>query len=107
MPTWLAEDGIDELVSVILPGFLLPDRPHAATGGWLALEPVDSDARWLVKVDAGSVELGHDEKAAATAIGDASSLLLWSYGRPTTEVNLAGRPDVADAWQAACAFSRE
>jgi uncharacterized protein (TIGR03083 family) len=106
LPTWLADDGIDELVSVVLPGFLLPDRKSASTGGWLAINAVDTKER-IVKIDSGRLSLGGGGEADASAHGTASDLLLWSYGRTTKGVTLEGQASVADAWLEACCFRKD
>lgn len=96
----LAVDGIDEL----LRGFFTRGRSKLFDGEeyTIAVEPTDSDRRWVVHVaERMTVEPGDpapDGDATATLRGTAAQLYLGLWNRGD-EIEATGRADVIDRWR--------
>ena len=91
----LAEDGVDELLGIVVPRWAHTEPVSSARATVLA-SAVDTGRRWTVAVDHGSVLVrpgGTGGAAApdATVEGTAVQLLLHLWGRPA-EVTVTGDP---------------
>lgn len=99
IPTALAVDGIDELLTCFVPRRSTKLRPEKATS--LAVCPTDSDAAWLV---AAGPEGATTERGAGDADvlirGPAADLylLLWNRG-PLDGIDVTGDPSLLDLWR--------
>lgn len=97
----LAGDGIDEYLTVYLdPGRSSPTRVYPTDS--LHLHRTDGPGEWMIVGDGqGGVTITHEHgKGAAAVRGTASELVLWAWGRPTSDVQIFGDESVAAAWQA-------
>jgi len=96
----LATDAIDEYHAVSLRfSSSRPDRVYPAES--LHLHRSDGPGEWMLVSDgAGGLAVTHEHgKGDAAVRGSASQLLLWSWGRPTHDVQIFGDEAVAKAWQ--------
>ena len=96
----LAKDGIDEFLEVSLrSSSSRPDRVYPAES--LHLHRTDGPGEWTVVGDGqGGVTVTHEHgKGDAAVRGSASSLLLWMWGRPVSDVEIFGDEAVAAAWR--------
>lgn len=109
LPRDLAADGVDELVSVILPRLLAAPREQGALpSGSLCLVAADVEQAWRLEVSSDAslqVDRSGSEQAlpaaSATLRGSASALDLWAWGRVSTEsLGLDGDAGVVQAWRA-------
>lgn len=89
--TDLAEDGIDELLSVVLPRWAHTE-PLATATATVAVRSGDSGRTWEVRVERGAVTVGRiaTRTPDATAEGSAVHLLLHLWGRPVDGVTVTG-----------------
>jgi uncharacterized protein (TIGR03083 family) len=90
--TALAEDGVDELLTVILPRWAHTEPLTSADAG-TAVTCTDTGRAWSVHVEGGSVTVHADASGAEDAHlkGDATQLLLRLWGRPA-DVTVDGNP---------------
>jgi uncharacterized protein (TIGR03083 family) len=90
--TALAEDGIDELLTVILPRWAHTEPLTSADAG-TAVTCTDTGRAWSVHVERGSVTVHADASGAEDAHlkGEATQLLLRLWGRPA-DVTVDGNP---------------
>ncbi|NEK58262.1 maleylpyruvate isomerase family mycothiol-dependent enzyme [Geodermatophilus sabuli] len=87
----LAEDGVDEVLRVVVPRWAHTEPLRTATAT-VAVRSVDSGRAWLVRVTDGGVEVRNaDAPADARLEGPADALLRRLWGRPA-EVVLTGDP---------------
>jgi len=88
--TWLAVDGIDEVLQMFLPGDWSEEPQDAATGRSVTVRTADS--LWRLALGRESVECALDAGPAdATVTGEPSELLLWLWGRrPDSAVRFEG-----------------
>jgi len=96
----LATDAIDEYHEVSLRfSSSRPDRAYPSQS--LHLHRSDGPGEWMLVSDgAGGVAVSHEHgKGDAAVRGPASELLLWSWGRPTHDIEIFGDESVAQAWQ--------
>lgn len=96
----LATDAIDEYHAVSLRfSSSRPDRAYPSQS--LHLHRSDGPGEWMLISDgAGGVSITHEHgKGDAAVRGPASELLLWSWGRPTHDIQIFGDEAVATAWQ--------
>ena len=96
----LATDGVDEYLDVSLRfSSNRPDRRYPVES--LHLHRSDGPGEWMLVSDGkGGVAVTHEHgKGDAAVRGPASALLLWIWGRQTTEVEVFGDQDVAQTWQ--------
>jgi hypothetical protein len=96
----VAADGLDEL----LRGFFTRGKSKLFDGKpfVVVIEPDDADRRWVVRVDERlAVDAGDDDvdDADARLTGSAAALYLalWNRGG---DIEVHGRPDVLERWQA-------
>jgi uncharacterized protein (TIGR03083 family) len=95
----LAVDGVDELLSVILPA-VQQNWPDAITSvlADAAGEVVEVRAggrEWRLRLGQAGAEFGVPGPADATVDGDPESVLLWLWGRsPDSSVTMTGSPSV-------------
>ncbi len=97
----LATDAIDEYHEVSL--LFSSNRPERLyPTGSLHLHRSDGPGEWMLQSDGhGGVAITHEHgKGDAAVRGSASELLLWSWGRPTHDLQIFGDETVAAAWQA-------
>lgn len=97
----LAVDAIDEYHEVSLQfSSSRPDRVYPAES--LHLHRSDGPGEWMLVSDGqGGVAITHEHGKGDAAIrGSASELLLWTWGRPTQDLQIFGDEAVASAWQA-------
>ncbi len=88
----LAEDGVDELLTVVLPRWA-PTEPLAGADATCAGTDTDTGRTWSARVDHGVVTVGRDRSGTEQAHvqAPAAVLLLRLWGRPA-EVRLTGGP---------------
>ena len=88
----LATDGVDELLTVIVPRWA-DAEPLATAQATVAVSCTDTGREWSVSVDHGeiSVDPGHTGTELAHVRGPATQLLLHLWGRPV-DVAVAGDP---------------
>jgi hypothetical protein len=88
----LAEDGVDELLSVIVPRWAHTE-PLADADATVAVTCTDTGRAWSVRVVRGTVTVGADRSGteAAHVQGAATQLLLHLWGRPA-DVVVEGDP---------------
>ena len=88
----LAEDGVDELLTVVLPRWASTE-PLAGARATCAVTATDTGRTWSVRVDHGVVTVGRDRSGTEEAFlqAPATALLLRLWGRPA-EVCLDGDP---------------
>lgn len=103
--TELALDGIEELLSLVVPG-AWPEGEDLL-GGSIHIHATDGPGEWTVSGAAGRPEVtrGH-AKGDAAVRGPASDLLLFLWGRPLPAgaVETFGSPSVPEAWRSALRF---
>ena len=94
-----AADGIDELVTGILPTRLGPlDLPEGRT---VLLEPIDANASWTVRLLPDGPQAVREASAQAdlSVFAPAAELYRWAWNRAgDDEVSLHGRLSLADWW---------
>jgi uncharacterized protein (TIGR03083 family) len=95
----LATDAVNEYLEVFLRSSRRDDRVYPAES--LHLHRSDGPGEWMLASDGkGGVAVTHEHgKGDAAVRGPASALLLWLWGRRTTEVEVFGDQAVAQAWQ--------
>ena len=88
----LAEDGIDELLAVVVPRWAHTE-PLVGAVATVGVTSRGTGRRWTVRIDRGAVDVdhGHAGRADAAVEGDALSLLLHLWGRPA-DVLVTGDP---------------
>jgi uncharacterized protein (TIGR03083 family) len=86
----LADDGVDELLSVVVPRWA-HTQPLAGAVARVAVTNRDTGRRWDVRVTRGTVEIGSapDGSADAALSGTGTQLLLHLWGRPA-DVEVTG-----------------
>jgi hypothetical protein len=86
----LAEDGVDELLRIVLPRWAHTE-PLADSRGSVAVTATDTGRTWSVHVDRGRVTVGDEPSGGEDArlSGSATQLLLRLWGRPA-EVTAEG-----------------
>jgi uncharacterized protein (TIGR03083 family) len=78
----LADDGVDELLSVVVPRWAHTE-PLAGARARVAVTNTDTGRRWGVRVDRGAVAVGAPEGTADAGLtGRGTPLLLHLWGRP-------------------------
>jgi len=100
IPSALAIDGIEELLSLWLPG-LAAGQDGAGLGGSFHLHATDDNGEWTIQSRGGAVviESGHG-KADAAVRAPASDLLLFLWGRPVeAAVELFGDEAIPTRWR--------
>jgi uncharacterized protein (TIGR03083 family) len=101
IPAELAADGIDELLSELLPSYLAR-RPVPELKGTLHLHATDTEGEWHLDFSAPDLGLRREHSKADTALrGPAASLYLWLWNRPPAEegeVEVFGDASAARAW---------
>lgn len=96
----LAADGVDELLTEFLPGYL---SRQAVPGleGTFHVHCTDADGEWVVDFSAPSLDVRREHAKADTAVrGPASDLFLWVWNRVPLDcpgLEVFGRRDVAEA----------
>ncbi|MGY1622669.1 maleylpyruvate isomerase N-terminal domain-containing protein [Geodermatophilus sp. SYSU D00965] len=88
----LAEDGVDELLRVVVPRWAHTDPLRTARTA-VAVRSTDTGRGWLVRVTDGAVEVrdGSDGDAGTRLEAPAAALLRRLWGRPA-EVSVSGDP---------------
>ena len=88
----LAEDGVDELLGIIVPRWAHKE-PLTSADSTVAVTATDSGRSWSVRVDHGQVAITPDRSDTADAYlsGPATQLLLRLWGRPA-DVIVDGDP---------------
>jgi uncharacterized protein (TIGR03083 family) len=91
VPADLAEDGVDELLTVVVPRWAHTEPLVGATAT-VAVRCRDTGAAWWVRVDRGVVTVGRDGSPPSDAgvEGRATDLLLHLWGRPADAVTVTG-----------------
>jgi uncharacterized protein (TIGR03083 family) len=96
----LAADGVDEVLTEFLPGYL-SRNPVTALQGSLHIHCTDTDGEWVVDFSAPDLRLRREHAKADTAVrGPASDLFLWVWNRLPLEsprLEVFGRREVAAA----------
>jgi len=93
-----ATDGIDEYFAVMLPRVLLRESRRTPSSR-LAVAVTDTATRWVVDGTTGlPALLPSGVEADAEIRGDAASVLLRLWGRPSEGVELDGARTVAEDW---------
>lgn len=99
----LAADGVDELLTELLPGYL---GRHPVTGlaGTLHLHATDTAGEWSLDFGADGLAVRRDHSKADTAVrGPAAGLFLWLWNRRDPDglgLEVFGVRSVVDAWPA-------
>lgn len=97
----LAADGVDELLSELLPGYL-SRHPVAGLAGTLHLHATDTPGEWSVDFGAADLDVRRDHSKADTAVrGPATGLFLWLWNRRDPDrvgLEVFGDRSVVDAW---------
>jgi uncharacterized protein (TIGR03083 family) len=90
--TDLAEDGVDELLTVIVPRWSHAE-PLTSADATVAVTSIDTGRTWSVRVDRGRVTVTPDRRGTEDAhlSGTATQLLLRLWGRPA-DVTVEGDP---------------
>ena len=88
----LADDGIDELLSIVVPRWAHTE-PLVSAQAVVAVTNADTGRQWEVRVAHGTVSLAPEHSGAAGAVltGEGRQLLLHLWGRPA-EVQVSGDP---------------
>jgi uncharacterized protein (TIGR03083 family) len=83
IPPELAEDGVDELLGIVVPRWAHAEPLRSATAG-VAVTATDTGRTWSVRVDQGRVAVARQPTGAEDArlSGTATQLLLRLWGRP-------------------------
>ena len=100
IPSALAIDGIEELLSLWLPG-LAAGQDGTGLGGSFHLHATDDNGEWTIQSTGGAVtiESGHG-KADAAIRAPSSDLLLFLWGRPVeSTVELFGDEAIPARWR--------
>ncbi|MDA8045139.1 MAG: maleylpyruvate isomerase family mycothiol-dependent enzyme [Actinomycetota bacterium] len=96
----LAADGVDEALTVFLPGYL-QRQPVAGLQGTLHLHCTDTDGEWVVDFTGPLPEVRREHAKSDTALrGPAADLFLWVWNRIPTDspgLDVLGRREVAEA----------
>jgi uncharacterized protein (TIGR03083 family) len=97
----LADDGVDESLHVFVP--LLAGADTEPPGGELLLHALDGRS-WVVTFDTGAARIEVDHRQADACVqGPAADLLLWLWGRASTDaLTLYGDPALPDRLQRIC-----
>jgi hypothetical protein len=97
-----AVDGIDELLTVLLPFSAVMKSPEM--NGSFHLHCTDTDGEWLTTFTAGRPTTTREHAKGDLAVrGPASPLFLWSWNRATVGTDgleSFGHPTLLDAWAA-------
>lgn len=96
----LAADGVDELLTQFLPGYLRRN-PVAGLEGTLHLHCTDADGEWVLDFTGLELEVRREHAKSDTAVrGPASELFVWLWNRAPLEspgLEVFGRREVAAA----------
>jgi uncharacterized protein (TIGR03083 family) len=96
----LAADGVDEYWTVMLPRMLTREE-RATPATTIAVELTDTGERWVVRGDSGLPVLDPEAQPVAVVRGDAESVLLALWGRPTARpLVVSGDSDALAVWLA-------
>jgi uncharacterized protein (TIGR03083 family) len=100
----LADDGIDELIDIVLPRVYSRDQVSGPVGS-IALHSTDGDSRFL-QLEPGDVRrIDRTEAVEVSATGPSSALLLALYGRvPTSSLDVTGDAALLNAWASVLNF---
>jgi uncharacterized protein (TIGR03083 family) len=103
--TELAADGVDELLSEMLP-FRVVGEPVVGNGETIHLHCTDADGEWLVRLTPDGMELERAHaKGDVAARGTASDLVLFVWGRvPSSGLEVFGDAGLLDRFQALAAM---
>lgn len=97
----LAADGVDEVLTVLLPGYLRR-HPVAALEGTFHVHCTDAEGEWVLDFAAPELEVRREHAKADTAVrGPASSLFLWLWNRLALDsagLEVFGRQELAAAF---------
>ena len=100
IPADLAADGVDEVLTELLPGYLRR-RPVTGLGGTLHLHATDTPGEWSLDLAAPDLVRREHGKADTALRGPASGLLLWVWNRMSPEeasLEVFGSHEVVAAW---------
>lgn len=96
----LAADGVDEVLTVFLPGYLAA-KPVAGLEGTLHVHCTDTDGEWVLDFTRSAVEVRREHAKSDTAVrGPASDLFLWTWNRlplDSSGLEVFGRHRTAEA----------
>lgn len=99
----LAADGVDELLTVVLP-FAVARWERPDPGGTIHLHRTDGDGEWLASLVQGQLEVRHEHAKGDVAVRAAASdlvLALWERSAlDGPEFEVFGDLEVARAWMA-------
>jgi uncharacterized protein (TIGR03083 family) len=97
----LASDGVDEVLTELLPGYLAR-RPVAELQGTLHLHSTDAPGEWYLDFSQPDLEVRREHAKAGTALrGPAEGLFLWAWNRRSAEeagLEVFGDRTPLDAW---------
>lgn len=97
----LAADGVDEMLTELLPGYL-SRHPVAGLTGTLHLHASDTPGEWWLDFGAADLAVRRDHSKADTAVrGPAGGLFLWLWNRRDPDgagLEVFGDRSVVDAW---------
>lgn len=97
----LAADGVDEVLTELLPGFL-GRRPVPALRGTFHVHATDTPGEWSLDFGAEGLGVRREHSKADTALrGPAAGLFLWVWNRrsaPTAGLEAFGDGSVIDGW---------
>jgi uncharacterized protein (TIGR03083 family) len=97
----LAADGVDEMLTEFLPGWLA-HQPVAGLEGTLHLHCTDAEGEWVLDFSGEAVDVRREHAKADTAVrGPASDLFLWVWNRTpldTPGLEVFGRRETAEAF---------
>ena len=97
IPGDVADDGLDEFLTVFLPFQWARRRPSWGEGRTLHFHRTDGDGERLLTIDAQPKVLSEHGKGDLAIRGTAHDLLLWTLNRPAA-VELFGDENLAAAW---------
>ena len=99
----LANDGMDELVDVLLPRIITRDNPQLVSATYCFA--ATDDGEWTLRTEATAVERLEIGTPDVTVRGTASALLLASYNRVKwTSLEVDGDAELLAAWSAQFKF---
>ena len=92
LDTELAEDGVDELLTVIIPRWAHTE-PLTSADATVAVTATDTGRTWSLRIERGTVTVRADRAGTEDAHlhGDVTQLLLRLWGRPA-DVGIDGDP---------------
>ena len=95
----VACDGIDEYIDGALQHSMNPNKEFLYPDGSIHLHRTDGEGEWLIKPSCNKIVVTREHAKGDVAVrGSAIALLLYLWGRDPQDLEIFGKPELAQAW---------